>query len=63
MMHVTSHGRYGESVLIYGPDVGEVEFEIMEYQAANAAAVFGPTVLRVTGDFGACGHTVVPPAE
>jgi hypothetical protein len=57
MIHVTSHGTYGESVLITAPTAGEAEFEIMEYQADNPHAKFGPIVSR-HGCFGACGKAM-----
>lgn len=55
MTHTIPHGRFGESVLITGPQPDYVDFEIMEYQADKPRAVFYPCVLRVTGEYGACG--------
>lgn len=46
MIHVISHGAFGESVLITEPTADEAVFSIMEYEAAHPGALFGPIVPR-----------------
>ena len=59
MIHVISHGGFGESVFVYHLDRAEAESEIWEYMAAHPAATFGPLVPRVTGHWGAHGANMV----
>lgn len=53
MIHTISHGVYGESVLISGPTPDDVAYDVMEYEASHPGAEVGPTVPRVTGEYGA----------
>ncbi len=55
MIHEISHGRYGKGIRVTTPTRDETEFEVMEIQAEDPRATFGPIVLSVTGQYTAVG--------